>query len=455
MQRLRYSRYLKSLVILADIMTVIGVFVFFYAQNHVGYFSDIISADNCISGILLLFLWILLSGRTKLYSVPRNLTFTLYLERVVTHILLFIIGVVLLARVSNNEFLKYESFWNFSVLSFMILMIKSILFFSLKYWRSKGKNYRNAMLLFEDASVGFLRDTLLSRKDYGFRIIDYPQKKIEIEKLKQIWHEQEIHTIFLPSERRVDKKTEEALFEEAERSKIKICLVPPIIQPEFFDYELSYIATQPILSPAKFPLDYYSNFLIKRTFDIIFSLFVLVFVCSWLFPIIMILIKLDSKGAVFFRQKRYGYHDEVFECIKFRTMVDNPFSSTKTTEINDHRVTSIGRFLRRTSLDEFPQFFNVLMGTMSVIGPRPHMLAVDDYYKPKIGRYAIRSMIKPGITGLAQVSGFRGSMGDADAEMKKRILADAFYVKNWSLSLDIVIILKTFFILIIGDKKAY
>ena len=169
----------------------------------------------------------------------------------------------------------------------------------------------------------------------------------------------------------------------------------------------------------------------------------------------MILIKLDSKGAVFFRQKRYGYHDEVFECIKFRTMVDNPFSSTKTTEINDHRVTSIGRFLRRTSLDEFPQFFNVLMGTMSVIGPRPHMLAVDDYYKPKIGRYAIRSMIKPGITGLAQVSGFRGSMGDADAEMKKRILADAFYVKNWSLSLDIVIILKTFFILIIGDKKAY
>ncbi len=455
MQRLRYSRYLKSLVILADIMTVIGVFVFFYAQNHVGYFSDIISADNCISGILLLFLWILLSGRTKLYSVPRNLTFTLYLERVVTHILLFIIGVVLLARVSNNEFLKYESFWNFSVLSFMILMIKSILFFSLKYWRSKGKNYRNAMLLFEDASVGFLRDTLLSRKDYGFRIIDYPQKNIEIEKLKQFWHEQEIHTIFLPSERRVDKKTEEALFEEAERSKIKICLVPPIIQPEFFDYELSYIATQPILSPAKFPLDYYSNFLIKRTFDIIFSLFVLVFVCSWLFPIIMILIKLDSKGAVFFRQKRYGYHDEVFECIKFRTMVDNPFSSTKTTEINDHRVTSIGRFLRRTSLDEFPQFFNVLMGTMSVIGPRPHMLAVDDYYKPKIGRYAIRSMIKPGITGLAQVSGFRGSMGDADAEMKKRILADAFYVKNWSLSLDIVIILKTFFILIIGDKKAY
>ena len=436
-------------------MMIAGVFVFFKIQSNPEKSINITAVDNFVSGMLLLFFWMLLSGRTKLYSIPRNLTFTLYAERIITHTFLFVVGIVLLAKVSNNEFLGYESFWNFSILFLIILMVKSMLFFALKYWRSKGKNYRNAMFLFGNTSTDFLRNTLLQRKDYGFKIIEYPEENIDIEKLKRFWTEQEIHTVFLPSQSYLDKETEDKLFREAEQSKMNICLIPPIIQPEFFEYELSYISTQPILSPAKFPLDYYSNFFIKRAVDIIFSLLVLVFVCSWLFPIIMLLIKIDSKGPVFFRQKRYGYHNEVFECFKFRTMVENPFSSIKTTEINDPRITTIGKFLRRTSLDEFPQFFNVLRGKMSVVGPRPHMLLVDDYYRPKIGRYTIRSMAKPGITGLAQVSGFRGNSGNADAEMESRILADAFYVKNWSLSLDIVIIFKTLFILIVGDKKAY
>ena len=120
----------------------------------------------------------------------------------------------------------------------------------------------------------------------------------------------------------------------------------------------------------------------------------------------------------------------------------------------DKRVTRIGKFLRKTSLDEMPQFINVLKGEMSVVGPRPHMLLVDDFYKLKIGRYSVRSLVKPGVTGLAQVNGLRGDSGNMDIKMQKRILADAFYVKNWSFSLDFVIILKTIFLVIGGDKNA-
>ena len=211
---------------------------------------------------------------------------------------------------------------------------------------------------------------------------------------------------------------------------------------------------QPVLIRSKFPLDFLTNIIIKRTFDIFFVIVVLVLICTWLFPLIAILIKLDSKGPVFFLQKRYGFHDQVFQCYKFRTMYVNDGCTTKTTEEKDKRVTKIGRFLRKTSLDEMPQFLNVLWGDMSVVGPRPHMLLVDDFYKLKIGRYSVRSLVKPGITGLAQVNGLRGDTGDMEIKMKKRILTDAFYVKNWSISLDLVIIFKTIFLVIGGDKNA-
>ena len=135
-------------------------------------------------------------------------------------------------------------------------------------------------------------------------------------------------------------------------------------------------------------------------------------------------------------------------------MCVNGECTSKTTAENDRRITKIGKFLRKTSLDEMPQFLNVIKGDMSVVGPRPHMLLVDDFYKLKIGRYSIRSLVKPGVTGLAQVNGLRGDKGNMDIEMKKRILADAFYVKNWTVVLDSVIIFKTVFIVIGGDKNA-
>lgn len=320
--------------------------------------------------------------------------------------------------------------------------------------RSLGINHRNVMFLENNDSTEILKNIFKDRKDYGYRIFEYENSEIRISELVSFWKKNGIHTLFLSTENSYDEETETEIFKLAEDNKVHISLIPSITQSDFFLYDLGYIQTQPVLSQARYPLDYYSNFLMKRTFDIFFSIFVLAFICSWVFPIIALLIKTTSKGPVFFLQKRYGFHEEVFSCFKFRTMVVNEESAIKTTSENDSRITKIGKFLRKTSLDELPQFINVLKGEMSVVGPRPHMLAVDNYYKPKIGRYSLRSMVSPGITGLAQVSGLRGDFGDVEVEMKKRVLADAFYVRNWSFVLDLVIILKTVLLVIAGDKNA-
>lgn len=310
------------------------------------------------------------------------------------------------------------------------------------------------MFLGDNDSTEILKNIFKDRKDYGYRIFEYENSGNTTHDLVDFWKRNGIHTLFFSTENSYSESVEAEIFKLAEDNKVHISLIPSITQNDFFLYDLAYIQTQPVLNQARYPLDYYSNFLMKRTFDIFFSIFVLVFICSWLFPIIAILIRANSKGPVFFFQKRYGFHEEVFSCIKFRTMVVNDESTTSTTRENDTRITNVGKFLRKTSLDELPQFINVLKGEMSVVGPRPHMLAVDNYYKPKIGRYSLRSMVNPGITGLAQVSGLRGDAGDVEVEMKKRVLADAFYVKNWSFVLDLVIILKTVLLVIGGDKNA-
>lgn len=454
MQRIRYSRYFKTAIIILDIFIVASVFIFFFLTKHSFEIAKAKTEQNVLALLLLTFFWILLSGRTKLYSIPRNLTYTLYVERIVTHIFLFLLGIVLFAKASDNIFLQYEMYWIAFTQFAILFSIKSLIFFSLKFFRAKGGNFRNVMFLGDNDSSFILKNIINNRKDYGYKLYDFQQNKTDINQLKDFWQENGIHTVFLPADHNLDKNFEKEIIEEAENNKVKVALIPSIIRNEFFEYDLGYIETQPILFPSKFPLSYYTNASIKRAFDVLFSLLTLIFIGTWLFPIIAILIKLDSKGSVFFIQKRYGFHDEVFNCIKFRTMVENKDCSTKTTSENDVRITKIGKFLRKTSLDEMPQFFNVLLGQMSVVGPRPHMLLIDDYYKERIGRYAVRSLVKPGITGLAQVSGLRGDTGDMDVQMKKRILADSFYVKNWSLTLDLIIISKTIFLIIKGDKKA-
>ncbi|MGE6395512.1 exopolysaccharide biosynthesis polyprenyl glycosylphosphotransferase [Chryseobacterium scophthalmum] len=455
MQRIRYSRYLKSIIILLDLLVIAGVFVLYFFNTSRDLIHDQeICYETFFPLLLVISFWILLSGRTKIYNISRNLTYILFVERIIIHFLLFIIGLVLIRKVSGNQFFGSELTWLSLYLFVFIFLLKSTVYFLIRYIRAIGVNHRNVMFLSENNSTDVLKKTIEERKDFGYKIFSYNSSEVNTEELVDFWKKNGIHTLFIPTENSFSNETEDKLFRLAEANKVHISLIPNISKNNFFFYDLGYIQTQPILTQAKYPLDYYSNFLLKRTFDIIFSVLVLLFICSWLFPIIAILIKKSSKGPVFFIQKRYGFHEEVFNCFKFRTMVVNEDSASKTTSVNDKRITKIGKFLRKTSLDEMPQFINVLKGEMSIVGPRPHMLAVDNYYKPKIGRYTLRSLANPGITGLAQVNGLRGDSGDVEIEMNKRILADAFYIRNWSFILDIVIILKTILLVIKGDKNA-
>lgn len=180
-------------------------------------------------------------------------------------------------------------------------------------------------------------------------------------------------------------------------------------------------------------------FSIKRAVDISLSLFACVFILSWMIPIIGLIIKLSSKGPIFFVQKRVGFAGKTFSCIKFRTMIPNREANSKQAAIGDERITSIGNFLRNTNLDEFPQFINVLMGDMSIVGPRPHMHSDSNKFAASVNNYKTRYFVKPGITGLAQVKGYRGLITSYE-DIFHRYQFDAFYVRNASLGLDLRII---------------
>jgi putative colanic acid biosynthesis UDP-glucose lipid carrier transferase len=234
--------------------------------------------------------------------------------------------------------------------------------------------------------------------------------------------------------------------------------------PDYHAYtksaSFSYIGSMPLISPRPVLLDDPELRLFKRIGDLVITGIAFIFIFSWLFPVIAIIIKLTSKGPVFFKQKRWGVHKFPIYCYKFRTMVHNSSDvdekgvyqqATK----NDPRVTKFGKFLRKTSLDELPQFINVLKGSMSIVGPRPHPIPLNLESKDKIDDYMRRNLVKPGITGWAQVNGYRGETKDKPAKMQARINHDIWYIENWSLWLDMQIILQTVINIFKGEKNAY
>ncbi|MFM8914265.1 MAG: exopolysaccharide biosynthesis polyprenyl glycosylphosphotransferase, partial [Flammeovirgaceae bacterium] len=202
------------------------------------------------------------------------------------------------------------------------------------------------------------------------------------------------------------------------------------------------------------PIDEPVNQALKRSFDLLFSLLFVILVLSWLLPLIAIIIKIDSKGPVFFVQKRNGLKNLPFGCIKFRTMVVNQEADTKQATKDDARITSIGKFLRKSSIDELPQFINVLKGDMSLIGPRPHPIKLNEQFAVHIQSLMARHYAKPGITGLAQCMGYRGETKDL-SDMENRVRLDRYYIEHWSFWLDIKIVFLTVVSLLRGSEKAY
>ncbi|HQW86760.1 MAG TPA: undecaprenyl-phosphate glucose phosphotransferase [Flavobacteriales bacterium] len=257
----------------------------------------------------------------------------------------------------------------------------------------------------------------------------------------------------LPGTRRADITD---LMEFCERNTIRFRVIPSLDSfiPVVKTTDLEFHGSVPVSKLRREPLDHRANRAWKRTFDIVFSALVILLVFSWLFPILALLVKLSSPGPVFFRQQRLGRDNKEFACWKFRSMRVNAEADTKQATKNDPRVTRVGAFLRKSNLDEMPQFFNVLMGQMSVVGPRPHPLRLNDQYRDIIDKYMVRHFVRPGITGWAQVNGLRGETRTPEL-MERRIELDVWYLENWSFWLDVRIVVKTVTNMLGKDPNAY
>jgi len=244
------------------------------------------------------------------------------------------------------------------------------------------------------------------------------------------------------------------LAQTAEKNMIRFKFVPDFRMFVNRNIHVDIVESIPILSFRSEPLEDIVASSKKRLFDVLFSLAVIVLLLSWLVPILAILIKINSRGPIFFVQLRSGKDNKEFRCFKFRTLKVNKDADSKQVTRDDSRFTKLGKFLRKTSLDEMPQFFNVLLGDMSVVGPRPHMLKHTEDYSRLLNEYMIRHFVKPGVTGWAQVNGFRGEIKEEE-QLRKRIEHDIWYLENWSLWLDLRIIFLTFYVSVKGDKNAF
>lgn len=244
------------------------------------------------------------------------------------------------------------------------------------------------------------------------------------------------------------------LMYQSERECIRFRIVPNLSVFITREVHIEYYGELPVLSLRKEPLDDVGNRIKKRSLDLIVSLLVTILILSWLIPLIGLLIFLESGTPIFFKQLRTGKNKKPFYCWKFRSMKTNKDADLKQATRNDKRITFLGRFLRKTSLDEFPQFLNVLKGEMSLVGPRPHMIKHTSDYSKIVEEYMVRQFIKPGITGWAQINGYRGEITNPD-QIKMRVNKDLWYLENWTLWLDVKILFLTVFYIFKGDKKAY
>ena len=245
-----------------------------------------------------------------------------------------------------------------------------------------------------------------------------------------------------------------SLINQADQACIRFRIIPDLNQFIRKPVHIDYLNDMPVLSLRKEPLDDVGNRIKKRLYDIVVSTLIIVLILSWLIPIISLLIWLESRGPIFFIQQRSGKNGETFNCIKFRSMKVNKEANEKQAKKDDDRITRMGKFMRKTNIDELPQFFNVWMSDMSIVGPRPHMLKHTDDYSKLIRQYMIRHFLKPGITGWAQINGCRGETRTVK-DMNDRVQYDLWYLENWSLWLDTRVVLLTAFNMAKGEKNAY
>ena len=443
----RYSGFIYPISLLLDLIFI----------NAFAYFLPILFQYPILFHSYISLAWLIISIKIKFYEVYRFAKVMYILKLLLRQFVFFF-----LTLYAFIGFFKQPNISRLTLSLFFLLVFAAI--FSLKFlnylvlmnYRKRVKgNLRNIVIVGKNKKTEQLKRMFAEHTEYGYNFIKEfcpKESDFKIEECFTFSSSNNIDEIYCS----VNELTNEEIssfISYADNNLIKLKFIPDNKEIFTKELKLDYYEYFPILSLRELPLDDPFNRFYKRSFDFLISLFVVVFVLSWLFPIIGILIMLDSKGPVYFIQNRPGFKEEGFQCYKFRTMKTNNTTEQSATR-NDPRITRLGAFLRRTSLDELPQFINVLIGDMSIVGPRPHLWRQNQEYNTTVQKYMLRHYVNPGITGLAQAKGFRGEIETED-EIINRVRYDVFYIENWSILLDIKIMVQTALNIIKGDEKAY
>lgn len=444
----RYSGYLRPISYIIDLAIINGIAVLYLLNGK----------DPVIFSVIISIGWILISVYSKFYEVYRYTRPINILSLIVKQFILFLLTTFAFSGLYHELDIYPRPIVKYALLCFLfITILKFAVYYLLqKYRTSLGGNYRTTVIFGLNKKTIALNKFFNKNPEYGYshkKTFNFRNKEYTLKDCFQYVLDENIDEIYCSISELTNAQIADTV--DFADNNLKILKFIPDskeiyakkLQYEYYDYI-------PVLTLRNIPLEDSVNTFIKRVFDIVFSSFMIVFVLSWLTPIIAILIKLESEGPVFFKQSRNGFNYKEFDCYKFRSMMPNSDAHLYQATRGDERVTKVGKFIRKTSIDELPQFFNVLFGDMSVVGPRPHMVSHTTMYAKKIDKFMVRHFVKPGITGLAQTSGFRGEV-ETDKDIIGRVKFDIFYIENWSLLLDMKIIFQTFINAVKGDDKAY
>ena len=355
----------------------------------------------------------------------------------------------------------------------IVYYLSALLIFSLwrvlmriivKQYRRKGYNAKNIIIVGAGKNGMELYQVIKTDLSYGFKVHGFFDDNTILKnvlpnylgRLNQIEDYVKIHDIdeiYCTIPGTISNKISD-LLNFAEKNMIRFYIIPDFYRDIKKSMVLEIMESIPLLTIRTEPLQSPYNRIIKRIFDLFFSAAILITVYPLLYIIAGTLIKISSKGPILFKQKRTGLYGREFECYKFRTMRINENADHIQASKDDPRTTKIGNFMRQTNLDEFPQFINVIRGEMSVVGPRPHMLKHTEQYSILIDKYMVRHLVKPGISGWAQITGYRGETRTLE-QMEGRIKRDVWYLENWSFFLDLKIIVVTIIQMFKGDSNAY
>ena len=444
----RYSGYIRPFSYLIDLI-IINVCAFYIIPLHF---------DEIVRLIFISIAWFIIASSLGFYEVYRYTKVIAILNCTLKQGVLFTLF-CFVGTFFHSESIYFSKVVLFVVSAlFFILIIKlSIYYFLRKYRVIYGGNFRTVVLLGNYKNINPLQLFFTENPDYGYKLSKVfhleDNKKQQINDCFSYVLNNRIDEIYCAMADLSDAQISEIIdFADNNLKTLKFIpndkkLLSLNVNYEYYDYI-------PVISLRNILQDENLNKITKRVFDLVFSSLIIIGVLSWLTPILAIIIKWESKGPLFFVQKRNGLNYKEFNCYKFRSMELNSQADSCLVSKNDVRITKVGKFIRKTSIDELPQFFNVFLGEMSVVGPRPHMVSIANVYASRVDKFMVRHFVKPGITGLAQTKGFRGEV-ETEEDIINRVKYDIFYMENWSILLDIEIIFNTVFNTLKGDEKAY